>query len=266
MLGEDIIRMISRRICGSFDPPFLIDRSTLSRIRNDHLEVISLEVKMGGKHYDILFGVYALCDPSCLQKRGFISAAQLTENYHNGFPHFDAAIDNERFVAEAILPVIQKTIAPFFSRCHDSAAALSESIRTLYFERERQLFFEPQNKSVDTGKFDYAQMIALSPDLFYLAMKSSNRQFMDKHFNAKIDVCLEELDNATMHLDSFRADAEFYINQISQLSEKLLQVENMRDITRNSKRLQELIRKNEQSSLAMRNSAISICEKEEAQY
>lgn len=253
MLGEDIISLISQGIRRSFDTPFLISQGTLSRIRNDHLEVISLDTKAGLKQYDILFGVYALCDPSCLEKRGFISVARLTEDYPDGFPLSDAANERARIFNEATLPVIQETVVPFFLRCHDSAEALSESIYTLNHEIKKQLSFEPQNESVGAAKTDCSEKLVLSRDLFYLAMKSSNRLFMERHFSSSIDACLQELDNATMHFDPFCADAELYINKINQLSARLLQVEDLRSITRNSKRLQELIRKNEQKTIAKRN-------------
>lgn len=231
--------------------PFLSSRYRAYRVTNDQLQIISLEVMRNQKLVDIVFGAYALCDPNCANRSGYLSLSQQTPNYFHGFP-LNASDQEQKYLMEQVIrPALHDCIFPFFERCFNAEAAFSESIQMMNrIERARmdQLALDHMH---DAAWVPLSKRIELSSELFYLAMRCSDEKFMRQHLNARIDVCRRAIDDALAHLCSDDTDnVRYYQRQNDRFSERAEQLKRLLKTISDSDSLSKLISENERRTLA----------------
>lgn len=248
MILKDILRTVLHAVNSCISPPFGSYKNLLSRVNNDHYEVISIDLFSGSKTYDILFGAYALCDPNCVHKRGYMSVAQLTMNYYDGLPIENKAKSRELFFRETVLPIFDNYVIPFFSKCNDSSSTLAEAIAILERIENNRLKSLSLFGSRDEAIEDHSKRIALSPDLFYLALKSSNQSFVDKHLQSRIAVCKKAIDDISIRLTVDSSDTQFNLRQKERFVKRLDQLNSLVAISHDPGLLQDFIKKNERNA------------------
>lgn len=249
MFKINILLDIQEAANAVLDPPFIKYRNSLGRIQKDHLQRIYLDSKGDIGKFDIGFGTFALCDPYCTVQGGHFEFSELAERYDlnfydYGFP-FRPNPEQIPHIRKVILACFDTYVLPFFRHSYDAATALSESKKMIRFTNELRLERIALEGIEDGASNAVSERIAYASDLFYLAMRVHDVDFMKNHLEAEINSCRKEIARATERIGS-----DFYQHQKIRFTKRMEKLEEQLQICNNPRLLNQIIAENEQRSLA----------------